>query len=355
VGKEVFYFNLAELYEESRLFTPRLSANIENLLSGKIEDNLTSRGKREGIFTGVNKKFIKVLWDDGQEESIEFAEEQKEIAFRCENCSHKIIYWDILLSYANHGNFLCPNCKTTNLPIPEFQNEVHEEREWFFSTNLSTKSKLTNAKGSEKYKKAKLLTSSPAGRLAITGEKLVLKRKWIFPQPLIADYLKRHLKKSNITIEALEKLLGYNYSAAHWLRKDFSHWGKGGSLPRPSDWNKLKEVLKFDSRYDRLLTDVVAMISTVRPHPKGKNIGDVWEIPTEPYEGEHFAVFPKKLVERCIKLGCPPGGTVLDPFAGSGTVGEVAQKLNRKAILIEINPDYKKLILGRCGNVEFIE
>jgi hypothetical protein len=47
-------------------------------------------------------------------------------------------------------------------------------------------------------------------------------------------------KKSNITIEALEKLLGYNYTAAHWLRKDFSHWGKGGSLPRPSDWSKLK-------------------------------------------------------------------------------------------------------------------
>ena len=194
VGKEVFYFNLAELYESTELFTPRLSANIENLLSGKIENNLTSRGKRVGIVTGVNKKFIKVLWDDGQEENIEFADEQKEATFRCENCSHKISYWDILLSYANYGNFLCPNCKTTNLPIPEFQNEMHEERKWFFSTNLSTISKLTNAKGSEKYKKAKLLTSSPAGRLAITGEKLVLKRKWIFPQPLIADYLKRHLK-----------------------------------------------------------------------------------------------------------------------------------------------------------------
>jgi hypothetical protein len=51
----------------------------------------------------------------------------------------------------------------------------------------------------------------------------------------------------------------------------------------------------------------------------------------------------------CIKLGCPEGGTVLDPFAGSGTVGEVAVQLGRNAILIEINPDYISLIKKRLG------
>jgi DNA modification methylase len=91
------------------------------------------------------------------------------------------------------------------------------------------------------------------------------------------------------------------------------------------------------------------VLSTVKSHPEGKNIGDVWEIPTEPYKGEHFAVFPRKLVEVCIKLGCPEGGIVLDPFAGSGTVGEVALKLGRTAVLIEINPDYIKLIEKRLG------
>jgi DNA modification methylase len=52
-------------------------------------------------------------------------------------------------------------------------------------------------------------------------------------------------------------------------------------------------------------------------------------------------------VEMCIRLGCPEGGTVLDPFAGSGTVGEVASKLGRNAVLVEINPSYIDLIKER--------
>jgi DNA modification methylase len=90
------------------------------------------------------------------------------------------------------------------------------------------------------------------------------------------------------------------------------------------------------------------VLSTVKSQPEGKNIGDVWSIATEAYKGEHFAVFPRKLVEMCIKLGCPEGGTVLDPFAGSGTVGEVASKLGRNAVLVEINPSYAELIKERC-------
>ena len=39
---------------------------------------------------------------------------------------------------------------------------------------------------------------------------------------------------------------------------------------------------------------------------KGKNPGDVWSIGTQPFHGEHFATFPEKLVERLIKVACPP-------------------------------------------------
>ena len=48
------------------------------------------------------------------------------------------------------------------------------------------------------------------------------------------------------------------------------------------------------------------------------------------------------------KAGCPEGGTVLDPFAGSGTTLMVALKLNRNAIGIEIKPEYCDLIKKRC-------
>ena len=81
----------------------------------------------------------------------------------------------------------------------------------------------------------------------------------------------------------------------------------------------------------------------------GRNKRSVWTVATQPYSEAHFATFPEALVEPCILAGCPERGLVLDPFAGSGTVGAVALKLGRRAILIEANPKYIKLIKKRCS------
>jgi site-specific DNA-methyltransferase (cytosine-N4-specific) len=78
---------------------------------------------------------------------------------------------------------------------------------------------------------------------------------------------------------------------------------------------------------------------------KGKNPGDVWAIPTTPFPGSHFAVFPPELPRRCIVAGCKPGGIVLDPFHGSGTTGMVATRHGRKYVGIELNPEYLDLSL----------
>ncbi len=72
----------------------------------------------------------------------------------------------------------------------------------------------------------------------------------------------------------------------------------------------------------------------------GRNLRSVWTIATQPYPGAHFATFPEKLVEPCVKAGCPSDGVVLDPFAGSGTVGRVANRLGRRAVLIDLSADY---------------
>jgi DNA modification methylase len=74
--------------------------------------------------------------------------------------------------------------------------------------------------------------------------------------------------------------------------------------------------------------------------PESRNRRSVWTITTKPYGGAHFAVMPSGLVEPCIKAGCPEGGTVLDPFAGSGTTLAVAAQLGRSAIGCELNPEY---------------
>jgi site-specific DNA-methyltransferase (adenine-specific) len=78
------------------------------------------------------------------------------------------------------------------------------------------------------------------------------------------------------------------------------------------------------------------------------NKRSVWSVTTKPYKGAHFAVFPPALIEPCIKAGCPDDGTVLDPFGGSGTTGQVALEQGKKAILIELNPEYIPLIEKRC-------
>lgn len=78
-----------------------------------------------------------------------------------------------------------------------------------------------------------------------------------------------------------------------------------------------------------------------------RNKRSVWTITTQPFKGAHFAVMPEKLVEPCVLAGSRPGDLILDPFAGSGTVGVVAQKYGRQFIGIELNPDYVKLAEAR--------
>jgi DNA modification methylase len=86
-----------------------------------------------------------------------------------------------------------------------------------------------------------------------------------------------------------------------------------------------------------------------------RNKRSVWTVATRPFPEAHFATFPEKLVEPCIKAGCPEGGVVLDPFGGSGTVGVVAKKLFRNYVLIDLNPDYcamtDRRIERECGGL----
>ena len=77
----------------------------------------------------------------------------------------------------------------------------------------------------------------------------------------------------------------------------------------------------------------------------GRNPGDVWTIPTVPFAGAHFAVMAPALAERAILAGCKPGGTVLDPFSGSGTTGMVAARHGHRYVGIDASEDYLDLSL----------
>ena len=83
-----------------------------------------------------------------------------------------------------------------------------------------------------------------------------------------------------------------------------------------------------------------------------RNKRSVWSVCIKPYAEAHFATFPKELIEPCVLAGCPEGGTILDPFGGSGTTAEVALENRRNAILIELNPEYIKLAEKRISGVQ---
>jgi DNA modification methylase len=78
-----------------------------------------------------------------------------------------------------------------------------------------------------------------------------------------------------------------------------------------------------------------------------RNRRSVWTVATQPFSGAHFATFPPALIEPCILAGSRPGDTVLDPFGGAGTTGLVADRLQRNAVLCELNPEYAEMARRR--------
>jgi len=78
-------------------------------------------------------------------------------------------------------------------------------------------------------------------------------RKGDTTQAEICDYLNKWRKERGISVKKIDKIFGYKHTAGHWFRKD----NKSGSIPKPSDWWKLKEILGFDDTYDKFVTELV--------------------------------------------------------------------------------------------------
>jgi DNA modification methylase len=78
-----------------------------------------------------------------------------------------------------------------------------------------------------------------------------------------------------------------------------------------------------------------------------RHLRDVWTIPTHSHRESHIAMFPEELAARCIRIGSKEGDVVLDPFAGSGTTGLVAERLKRNAVLIDISTEYVVMMKRR--------
>jgi site-specific DNA-methyltransferase (cytosine-N4-specific) len=135
--------------------------------------------------------------------------------------------------------------------------------------------------------------------------------------------------------------LAFALQADGWYLRSDIIWNKHNGLPesvkdRPS---RIHEYVFLFSKSEQYFYDHEA-VREEAVNGRKRNCRSVWTINTEPFKEAHFATFPRELVARCLSAGSSEGSIVLDPFFGSGTVGEVCQALGRGFIGIELNPDY---------------
>jgi DNA modification methylase len=142
-----------------------------------------------------------------------------------------------------------------------------------------------------------------------------------------------------------EKLFFFTKSEKYYFEQQFDEYDKPMNR-----WGGDKLIAKNKSSWDEGTEQTTYRDRNMRPNEKGRNKRTTWSINTQSYTDAHFATFPKELVTTPIKSGCPISGIVLDLFAGSGTVAEVCLELERDFIMIELNPEYIKLIEQRIEN-----
>jgi len=349
-SKYKYYLSIDELRLPISNF--KNDKKLEEILGFGVENSLLRDKKVKGIVSKIFKNslgnsLVQVKWE-GNKKTVQILNDfdkdsQIGVDLFCSICGKTIKYE---IDVNKHIN-----CKEFPKPIlpskPDLSKKIEIKPSFLF--HLDASKRIYNGK----YRtNPESRGASPGARKSLFGEYLVLQRRYKIFQSIIADYLRFWRKKRGIPIKEIDKELGYKDTAGHWFRKDTGKWGRGGSIPLPEDWFKLKKILKFNNIYDRWITETHLVLQTVKAHPKGKNPGDVWSIRLQPLSEAHFSTFPEELVEKCVKAGCPESGVVLDPFAGSGTTGKVARNLGIDAILIELVPEYLDIIKKRCKNIK---
>lgn len=186
-----------------------------------------------------------------------------------------------------------------------------------------------------------------------------------------------------------KRLLGVPWKVAFelvnrgWILRQDIVWAKPNPVPEPSQdrCTRAHEMVFMFAKQDQYYYDAHAIREPNTPdmirraakgHVRGKgsrdtsrrdgkNIGagacvangrnrlSVWSVPVEGSQGDHFAAWPRRMARRMIRAAVPVGGTVLDPFFGSGTTGMVAESEGRKWVGIEISEGYETLIKQRCA------
>jgi DNA modification methylase len=148
---------------------------------------------------------------------------------------------------------------------------------------------------------------------------------------------------------AEESFARYQYAFGGPKSEELSAEGHGKTRPIGIREYKGQAIKDYDSAGAQDPSDTKRRVLESMEGGVGRNKRTVWTVTTKPYAEAHFATFPPDLIEPCILAGSRTGDIVLDPFFGSGTTGEVAQRLGRQWIGCELNPAYEPLQAKRTA------
>jgi len=150
--------------------------------------------------------------------------------------------------------------------------------------------------------------------------------------------------------DAWERLLQFNKNKFFKMYQEevmipIGDWAEK-RLSNLSNTDKIRETSKVGSGFGK---NVSNWVGKDKVYPT-----NVLHLATECGNKNHSATFPYALPEWFIKLFTRPDDVVLDPFMGSGTAIFAALNMGRKAIGIDINPEYYNLVLGKIQNQQQI-
>lgn len=201
------------------------------------------------------------------------------------------------------------------------------------------------------FPKLKTELSIPSKSLCLIPSRFTIKmieQGWILRNEIIwhKPNVMPQSVRDRFTVD-FEKMFFFVKSRRYYFRQQYEKLKNPERLKRrllnPSNKHKQTESYWFSRNSESMKKSRLKMLET------GRNKRCVWTIGTTNFAGEHFAVYPAKLIETPIKAGCPEGGIVLDPFVGSGTTAVVAKRLGRNFIGIELSMEYSKLAKSRMS------
>lgn len=178
----------------------------------------------------------------------------------------------------------------------------------------------------------------------------MIERGWILRNEIIwhKPNVMPQSVKDRFTVD-YEKIFFFVKSRKYYFRQQFEELNNPARLERrllnPDKPHKYTKSYWFSAHPEISEKRRTKMLRT------GRNKRCVWRVGTASFKGQHFAVYPEKLIETPILAGCPRNGIVLDPFIGSGTTAVAAKKLGRNYIGIDLNRSYIALARKRLQNL----